>query len=97
MKRLLLAPLLFGISVGSATAVEFAPPVRLKAGDSYIRVESPGWACPCWAKIKGKQYLLVGQFKGGKIRAYEHLGGERFAPGTWLQADKVPAKVPDVW
>jgi hypothetical protein len=78
-------------------AADFNPPVRLKVGDTAIRVESPGYAFPCWATIHGKQYLLVGQFNGGKIRVYEHLGGTQFAPGQWLQAEGQVAEVPGVW
>jgi hypothetical protein len=42
-------------------------------------------------------HLLVGQFHQGKIRAFKHLGGEKFAPGNWLQAEGKVAEVPGVW
>ena len=97
MKRLLLSALLLGGSTAFCSAADFHPPVRLKVGDAAIRVESPGYAAPCWADLNGKKHLLVGQFNQGKIKVYEHLGGEKFAPGKWLQADGKVAEVPGVW
>jgi hypothetical protein len=99
MKRLLLAALLLGGSNFFCSAADFEPPVRLKAGDAAVRVESPGHAAPCWADLDGdgKQDLLVGQFNGGKIRVFKHLGADRFAPGDWLQAEGKVAEVPGVW
>jgi hypothetical protein len=41
--------------------------------------------------------LLVGQFNQGKIRVFEHLDAETFAPGNWLQAEGNVAEVPGVW
>src|SRR5262245_3666149 len=45
-------------------SADFEPPVRLMAGDSAVRVESPGWAAPAWVDLKGdgRMQLLVGQF-----------------------------------
>lgn len=99
MKRLLLFALLLGAGTAVCKAVDFEPPVRLKAGDAAIRVESPGYAAPCWADINGdgKQHLLVGQFRNGKIRVFQHLNAEKFAPGEWLQAAGKVAEVPGVW
>ncbi len=99
MKRLLLSVLLFGGGTAFCTAADFEPPVRLKAGDAAIRVESPGYAAPCWADLNGdgKNHLLLGQFSGGKIRVFKHLGAEKFAPGNWLQAEGKTAEVPGVW
>jgi hypothetical protein len=73
--------------------------VRLKAGGVAIRVESPGYAAPCWADIDGdgKKDLLVGQFNKGKIRVFKNMGGENLAPGVWLQAEGQVAEVPGVW
>src|SRR6516165_6462857 len=62
MKRLLLTALLLGGGTALCSAADFEPPVRLKAGDAAIRVESPGFAFPCWANLKGEKHLLVGQF-----------------------------------
>lgn len=96
MRANLLAALLF--SCGAACgAAEFHPPVLLKAGDAAIRVESPGYACPAWAEVGGKTSLVVGQFNGGKMRAFPHLGGLKFGPGKWIQAEGKVAEVPGVW
>ena len=48
-----------------------------------MRVESPGYAAPCWADIDadGKKDLLVGQFTQGKIRVFKNLGAE-----SWRRA-----------
>ncbi len=95
--RLILSALVLGGSAALCGAAEFYPPVRLKVGDAAIRVESPGYAAPCWANLHGEKQLLVGQFKEGKIRTFRHLAGEQFAAGKWLQADGKPAEVPGVW
>jgi len=78
---------------------DFEPPVRLTAGDAAVRVESPGYAAPCWADIHGdgQPHLLVGQFRKGKIRVFQHLHAEEFAAGEWLQASGNVAEVPGVW
>ena len=97
MKRLLLSTLLLGAGTAFCSAADFEPPIRLKVGDAAIRVESPGYAAPCWADVKGEKNLLVGQFMQGKIRLFKHLGAEKFAPGSWLQAEGKVAEVPGVW
>ena len=99
MKRLLFSALLLGVGAAGAKAAEFAAPVRLKAGDDAIRVETPGYAAPCWADIDGdgKPELLVGQFNQGKIKVFRQVGAENFAPGEWLKAEGKPAEVPGVW
>jgi hypothetical protein len=78
---------------------DFQPPTRLKADGVLIRVESPGYACPCWADIDGdgKKDLLVGQFSGGKIRVYKNLGDGKLGAGDWLKADGAAAEIPGVW
>ena len=78
MKRLIFSVLvLTGVTV--AEAVEFAAPVRLSGGGQAVRVESPGYAAPCWADVDGdgKKDLLVGQFNNGKIRVYRNLTPSR--------------------
>jgi hypothetical protein len=47
--------------------------------------------------IGGKKSLVVGQFHGGKMRAFPHLGGLKFGPGKWIEVDGKPAEVPGVW
>src|SRR5262245_4738357 len=44
---------------------DFELPVRLRAGEAAIRVQSPGYAAPCLADLNGdgKMHLLVGQFR----------------------------------
>ncbi len=99
MKRRLLAAL--GLFCGSALcgAAEFEPPVRLKADGVAVRVESPGYAAPCWADVDGdgKKDLLVGQFNKGKIRLFKNLGEGKLAAGVWLEAEGQVAEVPGVW
>jgi hypothetical protein len=99
MRRLLPAALLPLCAAALCGAAEFHPPVRLTADGAAIRVESPGYAAPCWADIDGtgKKALLVGQFSKGKIRVFQSLGGLKFAKGSWLQAEGQVAEVPGVW
>ena len=97
MTRQLLSAL--GVVCGAAlcAAGEFEPPRRLEADGAPIRVESPGYAYPCWAEVGGKKGLVVGQFNKGKMRFYESLGGLKFGKGQWLQAEGKDAEVPGVW
>ncbi|HVA50938.1 MAG TPA: hypothetical protein VNH11_31640 [Pirellulales bacterium] len=97
MKRQLFSMLLLAAGTANSNAAEFEPPVRLKAGETAIRVESPGLAAPCWANVKGKIQLFVGQFNQGKIQVFEHLDAQNFAPGKWLEAEGSVAEVPGVW
>lgn len=98
MTLTLLSMLLVAGGPGGGSA-EFQPPVRLKAGDVPVRVESPGYAAPCWADIDGdgKKDLLVGQFSGGKIHVHKNLGDGKLAPSEWLKAEGAVAEVPGVW
>jgi hypothetical protein len=86
-----------GIGIGCSS--EFQPPTRLKAGGVPVRVESRGYAAPCWADIDddGKKDLLVGQLNGGKINFYKNLGENKLAEGEWLKAEGAVAEVPGVW
>jgi hypothetical protein len=99
MKPTFLTFLACSLSVGVVGAVEFEEPVRLKAGGAFVRVESPGYAAPCWADIDrdGKKDLLVGQFRDGRIRVFKGLGGDKFGSGEWLKAGGKVAMVPGVW
>jgi hypothetical protein len=97
-KRVLAA---LGLVCGASAcgAADLASPVMLKAKGVAVRVEAPGYACPCWADIDGdgKKDLLVGQFRGGQIRFFKNLGDGQFAAGEWLQAEGKTAEVPGVW
>ena len=97
-KRLLAAVGLLGCGA-VCCAADFEPPARLTADGVPIKVEVPGYACPCWADVDGdgKPELLVGQFNKGKIQVFKHQGGTKFAKGTWLQAEGAAAEVPGVW
>ena len=99
MKQRLLAALGFFCGSALCSAAEFERPVRLKADGVAVRVESPGYAAPCWADVDGdgKKDLLVGQFNKGKIRVYKSLGEGKFTSGVWLQAEGQVAEIPGVW
>ena len=99
MRLVLLSTLLVGGALTIGKAAEFRPPVRLEAGGAPVRVESPGYAAPCWADIDGdgRKDLLVGQFNEGKIRVYRNLGDGKLAAGEWLKAEGAVAEVPGVW
>ena len=78
---------------------KFEPPVRLKAADGFVKVESPGYAAPCWHDVDndGKKDLVVGQFSKGKLRVYTNLGDGKLAAGKWLEAEGAVAEIPGVW
>ena len=99
MTLLLLSTLLVGGELAVGGAAEFQPPVRLEANGVPVRVESPGYAAPCWADIDGdgRKDLLVGQFQGGKISVHRNLGDGKLAPREWLKAEGAVAEVPGVW
>ena len=99
MQRVLFSAFLLLCGAAWCGAAEFQPPVLLKADGKAVRVESPGYAAPCWADIDGdgKKDLLVGQFNQGKIKVYKNLGGAKLAAGAWLQAGAKVAEVPGVW
>lgn len=87
----------------AAAPAGFAEPVRLRAGDGYVKTERPGYASPCLADVDGDGVteLLVGQFMRGKIRIYEPVADDpsntRYDEGRWLEADGKVAEVPGVW
>jgi hypothetical protein len=99
MNRFWCSALVIGVGTACCSAADFEDPVRLKVRETSIRVESPGYAAPGWGDLKGdgSMYLLVGQFRDGKIRAFKHLNAEKFATGEWLYAEGEVAEVPGVW
>jgi hypothetical protein len=98
MKATLSAVFLFGVAL-AGSAAEFERPVRLTGGGDPVRVESPGYAAPCWADLDadGKKDLLVGQFNQGKIQVFKNRGDGELAAGTWLEAAGKTAEIPGVW
>ena len=91
--------LIVSLIVASPTATDFEAPVRMKAGDAFVKVEAPGYAAPCWHDVDGdgKGDLIVGQFNDGKLKVYRGLGDGKLAPGEWLKAGGEVAQVPGVW
>jgi len=88
------------VALGTAVqGAQFSEPVRLKSGDEFVRVEAPGWACPSWHDLDGdgRKDLIVGQFRGGKMRHFRNLGEGKLAAGVWLEAEGQVAEVPGVW
>ena len=97
--RALFSTLFLSSSVAVCCAAEFERPFRLEGGDEPVRVESPGYAAPCWADVDadGKKDLLVGQFHQGKIKVYKNLGNGKLAAGSWLEAAGKVTQIPGVW
>lgn len=91
--------LILPVFLSPSDNVLFEAPVRLKAGDEFVKVESPGWACPCWYDVDGdgRKDLIVGQFSGGKMRVFKNLGDGKLAEGKWLEVEGKAAEVPGVW
>ena len=83
LTSLLLAPCLAALP----QEPQFTKPERLKAGKDLIKVESPGYAAPCWHDVTGD----------GKIKVYAAKKDGTFAAGEWLQAAGKVAQVPGVW
>lgn len=77
----------------------FEAPVRLMAGGAPVSSEAPGYASPAWYDVNGdgRADLVVGQFAGGKMRAYHGQPDGSLAEGQWIQAGGEVAQVPGVW
>lgn len=82
---------------------EFEAPQRIKAGDEFVKVESPGYACPTLADLDGddKLDLVVGQFHNGHMKFFKNVSTDKkslkFAAGKWLKTGGEQAVVPGVW
>ena len=99
MKQLMVSALVLYCGSAWCGAAEFEKPVRLKGGGLAVRVESPGYAFPCWTDVDGdgNKDLVVGQFNKGKMRVFKNLGKGKLAEGVWLKAEGKVAEVPGVW
>ena len=97
--KVLLPTLSLLVAAAACSAADFKSPVRLEGGGQPVRVESPGYAAPCWADVDGdgRKDLLVGQFNRGKIRVHRNLGDNQLAAAQWLEAEGTVAEVPGVW
>ena len=95
----MIVTVLASLSLAAPQGPQFEPPVRMKAADGYVKVEAPGYACPCFCDIDGDgdKDLVVGQFKGGKMKVYRNDGHGQLAAGEWLMAEGDIAEVPGVW
>jgi hypothetical protein len=82
---------------------QFDAPVRIKAGDEFVKVETPGFACPTMADVDqdGKMDLVVGQFASGKMKLFRNIAADsdtpEFAEGVWIKTGDEIAEVPGVW
>lgn len=87
------------LALAAPQGPQFEAPVRMKAGDSFVDCEAPGFACPAWHDVDGdgRKDLVVGQFRDGKIKVYKSTGDGKLAAGEWLLAGKKPAEIPGVW
>ena len=83
---------------GPLDSSKLAEPVRLKDGTGFIDV-SVGHSIPFVVDWNGdgKRDLLVGQFEGGKLRAYLNKGANaapKFKGFAYVKAGKSEAAVP---
>jgi len=87
------------LSVPCVFASNFEAPILLKANNSPIMVEEPGWASPSLADLDGdgKKELLVGQFNQGKIHVFKKGEQDSYKKGPFLKADNEIAKIPGIW
>ena len=81
---------------------QFEAPIRMKGGDKYIEVDSPGFACPTMADVDqdGKPDLVVGQYKDGMMRFLRNTANDsdspEFAAEAWIRTGNDIAEVPGI-
>jgi hypothetical protein len=78
---------------------QFEPPVRMRAGNEFVRTDPSGYAAPCWGDVTGDgiEDLLVGQFAGGRIKVHRGTPKGTLGKAEWLMAGGRIAEVPDVY
>ena len=106
---LLVGSLLSGCMSGTSTLAEtghaiptelaFEAPVKFMADGKAIQLPSPGWAYPVMQDINGdgRDDLVVGQYKDGKMGVYAQQSDGNFTWHDWLQASGDDAIVPGIW
>ena len=81
------------------TELAFEAPVKLMADGKAIQLPAPGWAYPVMQDITGdgRDDLVVGQYKDGKMGVYAQQNDGSFTWHDWLQAGGDDAVVPGIW
>ena len=92
-----------GTNTVKVASYQFEAPIRLKAGDEFVSVESPGYACPTMADVDGDgvEDLVVGQFSNGNMLFCKNEATAdatpEFAKAEWLSEGDDRIVVPGVW
>ena len=82
---------------------QFEKPFRVKAGNDFVAVEAPGYACPTIADVNGdgSDDLVIGQFNDGKMMLLKNSASPKNSPVfkevDWIKSGKRRATVPGVW
>ena len=86
-------------SSAAPTELAFETPVKLMADGKEIQLPAPGWAYPVMQDITGdgRDDLVVGQYKDGKMAVYAQQNDGSFTWHDWLQAGGEDAVVPGIW
>ena len=92
------------VPTAPASGYLFEEPIQVKAGDEYLAVHSPGYACPTLADVDGDglEDLVVGQFNKGLMWFCKNVADSpsempKFAESDWIRSDGKRAQVPGVW